>query len=327
MRTYSAEKRFGVSGDHNMFLNTKPKEKKKFDFFEFLGSDEKVGAPDIAEYLDTLKYPDGSYDFSAKTVLGRSATDIHGTCYAVCALKSMGILPPKGALDYIERLKNDDDDGGQPIASATNIPDIDFLEHLKKDRGSFRSGPEKWDGDVENTYWATLALRLGGGSVSKESMDYVKSLRNIDGSYGLNKQNSDSAPLMRTRQALTVLRAAGAGLSPQEKEKTAGYILSRLGEEGFGSLDNCYDAVVSLNLLCVELGREEREMVKLQVAAAKPSSIEKKFKAAAIKRCIGMNLPSAVIADENLDEEPASVRDACYTLWLKKLEKYGSAQH
>lgn len=320
MRTYSTKKRFGVSAG-NRFSSAKAEEKKKkFDFFEFLVSDEKVAAPGVAEYLDTLKYSDGSYDFSVKTVLGRSATDIHGTCYAICALKSMGIEPSKGALDYVERLKNDDD-GGQPIASATNIPDIAFLEHLKRDRGSFRSGSEKWDGDVENTYWATLALRLGGRSISKESVDYVKSLRNIDGSYGLNKQNSDSAPLIRTRQALTVLRAAGAGFSPQEKEKTAGYILSGLGEEGFGSLDNCYDAIVSLNVLGVELGTQEREMVKLQVAAAKPSSIEKKFKAAAIKKCIGMKLPVSV--GEN-DEEPDSTREACYLLWLKKLEKYGS---
>lgn len=319
MRTYT--KRFGGSDSGRkttMFAKIRP-EKKKFDFLEFMISDEKVVAPGIAEYIDTLKYSDGSYDFRVKTVLGRSATDIHGTCYAICALKSMGIEPPKGALDYVERLKNDDD-GGQPMASATNIPDIDFLEHLKRDRGSFRSGSEKWDGDIENTYWATLALRLGGRSISKESVDYVKSLRNLDGSYGLNKQNSDSAPLIRTRQALTVFQAAGAGLSPQEKEKTAGYILSRLGEDGFGSLDSCYEAVVSLNILGVELRTEERETVKIQVASAKPNSIEKKFKAAAIKRCIGMNAV-ADTSDES-DDEPDSVRDACYMLWLKKLEKY-----
>lgn len=325
MRTYNIEKKFRASHGRHVFSTVKNEEPKRFDFLEFLTSDEKVAAPGIAEYLDTLKYSDGSYDFSVKAVLGRrSAPDIHGTCYAICALKSMGIDPPSAALDYIECLKNDDD-GGQPIASATNIPDIDFLEHLKRDRGSFRSGSEKWDGDVENTYWATLALRLGGRSISKESVDYVKSLRNIDGSYGLNKQNSESAPLMRTRQALTVLKAAGDGLSPGDREKTTGYIVSRLGEEGFDSIDNCYEAIVSLNILGVELGREEREMVKLQVAAAKPSSIEKKFKAAAIKKCIGMKLPSAVVADENLDEEPDSTREACYMLWLKKLEKYGGA--
>ncbi len=321
MRTYSIEKRFGVSGDHR-FSSAKAEEKKnKFDFFEFLVSDGKVAAPGVAEYLDTLKYPDGSYDFSVKAVVARSAPDIHGTCYAVCALKSIGVEPPKDALDYIERLKNDDDDS-QAIPSATNIPDIDRLERLKKDRGSFRSGPDRWDGDMENTYWATLAMRVGGRSIPKESVDYVKSLRNLDGSYGLSRQNSDSGPLIRTRQALTIFRAAGAGLSPQEKEKSAGYILSRLGEEGFGSLDNCYDAIVSLNLLGVELGTQEREIVKIQVAAATPSSMEKKFKAAAIKKCIGMKLP-VTVADEN-DEEPNSTREACYMLWLKKLEKYGS---
>lgn len=324
MRTYSIKKRFGVSGDRRFSSAKAEEKKKKFDFFEFLVSDEKVAAPGVAEYLDTLKYSDGSYDFSVKTVLGRSATDIHGTCYAICAMKSMGIVPSKGALDYVERLKNDDDDG-QAIPSATNIPDIDRLERLIKDRGSFRSGPDKWDGDIENTYWATLAMRLGGRSISKESVDYVKSLRNIDGSYGLNKQNSDSAPLMRTRQALTVLKATGTGLSLQDREKTAGYILSGLGEDGFGSLDNCYEAIVSLNILGVELRTEERETVKIQVASAKPRSIEKKFKAAAIKKCIGMKLPSAVVADEPLDDEPDSVRDACYLLWLKKLEKYGGA--
>ncbi len=323
MRTYTSEKRFGVSGGRMFSERTKTEEKKRFDFFEFLASGDTVAAPGVAEYLDTLKYPDGSYDFSAKAVvLGRSAPGIHGTCYAVCALKSMGIKPPKEALDYIERLKNDYDEG-QAMASATNIPDITRLERLKKDRGSFRSGPDHWDGDIDNTHWAALTLRLSGRSVPKESVDYVKSLRNADGSYGLSRQNGDSGPLMRTRQALTLLRAAGDGLSPGDREKTAGYILSRLGEEGFGSLDNCYEAMVSLNLLGVELGAQEREMVKVQVAAAKPDSMEKKFKATVIKKCIGLKLPPSAVWENSPDEEtPYSAREACYTLWQKQLEKY-----
>lgn len=325
MRTYSIEKRFGASGGRMFSKRAKTEEKKRFDFFEFLVSDEKAVAPGVADYLDTLKYPDGSYDFSAKALVARSAPDIHGTCYAVCALKSMGIKPPKEALDYIERLKNDDD--GHAIASATNIPDITRLERLKKDRGSFRSGPDHWDGDIDNTHWAALALRLGGRSVPKESVDYVKSLRNADGSYGLSRQNGDSGPLMRTRQALTLLRAAGDGLSPRDREKTAGYILSRLGEEGFGSLDNCYEAIVSLNLLGVELGPQEREMVKVQVAAAKPDSIGKKFKAAVIKKCIGLKLPPIAVGENSPDEKtPHSAREACYMLWQTQLEKYGSTE-
>lgn len=302
MRTYSIEKRFGGPGGRMFSKYTGRERKKKFDFLEFLVSDETVAAPAIAEYLDTQRYPDGSYDFNAKSNTGKSAPNLRGTCYAVCALKSAGLEPSPEAIGYVERLKASD--------------------------GSFRGGPyyHSGDADVDYTYCAVLALRLGGRSVPKESADYVRSLRNPDGSYGLSRQNSNSGPLMRTRQALTVLRAAGEGLSFLEREKTTSYILSRLGEDGFGTLENCYEAMMSLNLLGVELGPEWRETVEIRVADANPDSIEKKFKAAVIKKCIGLELPLAV--DENSeDEKPHSTAEACYILWLKKLEKYGGVRH
>lgn len=322
MRTYNARKKYGASTERR-FLSVEGRKEKPFDFFEFLVSGgKKLDAPDIMEYLDTLKYPDGSYDFGARAVmLARSAPDIHGTCYAVCALKAMGMEPPSAALDYIEGLKNDED--GRAIASATNIPDVDSLERLKEERGSFRSGPDKWDGDVENTHWAVLALRLGGRGVPKESADYASSLRNPDGSYCMGRnRGGDSGFLRRTRQALTILRAAGQeewALFTKESEKTAGYIVSRLGEDGFGNIENCYDAIVSLNLLGVELGPEERELVGGRVNAAKPSSVEKKFKAAVVKKCVGLELSAGKGQADDLPAPPSSAREALYALWLKKL--------
>lgn len=317
MRTYRVEKRFGGSGNH-MFSDTKTveeKKTKKFDIRDVLlpGDCAVVEFPGLGEYLESLCYEDGSYAYGSKLADQESAADLHGTPYAACATGLLGVGPKQETLDYIDNRKNGD--------------------------GTFRGGYTR-ENELEGVYWCVLALKMGGREVPEESIGYVKTLRNGDGSYGVS--DNSRARLKRTSQAMTILKLAGVELSPDERDKTAGYILERLdGDEGFGDLDACYGAVVSLNVLGREMTPEFRKIMNEQImdAADKLDSYEKKFKALMIRSCIGETpaetqqllkdgeRESAALKTQpfplrtHAPSFPGSAEEAYYALILRKLRQ------
>lgn len=262
MRTYSFEKRHGVSTGGGLFSKSgSSREKEGFDFFEFLLSEDvKVAAPDwFAEHLESMKYEDGSYGFHNKVEDANTASDLYGTCYAVCAIKSLGAESPKEAIDYIERLK-------------------------KKD-GSFSLGPDRDYSDMDTTHAATLALCLCGRAVPEELGEYVAGLRNEDGGYKPREEDS-AATLAGTKEALTILKAAGLEMSDAEKKETEKYIRARIVERGFENVKSCYDAVLSLNLMGTTPGPAELETLMEQIEKMDITSEEENFNALVIRRCI-----------------------------------------
>lgn len=262
MRTYSFEKRHGVSTEGGLFSKSgSSRENGEFDFFEFLLSEGvKVAAPDwFAEHMESMRYEDGSYGLHNKAGDANTASDLYGTCYAVCAMKSLGTEPPKEAIDYIERLKRND--------------------------GSFSLGPDRDYSDMDTTHAATLALCLCGRAVPRELGDYVTGLRNEDGSYNPRAEDS-AATLASTREALTILRAAGREMSDAEKKETEKYIRSSIVERGFENVKSCYDAVLSLNLMGTALVPAELETLLEQIEKMDITSEEESFKAIVIRRCI-----------------------------------------
>lgn len=299
MRTYNAEKRYGASSRDKTFLSDA--EQKRFDFFEFLLSkDIKVAEPKwFAEYMESMKYKDGSYAVYPGTVVGISAQDIHGTCRAVCVMKPLGIEPPKGALEYIERRKKDD--------------------------GSFRLLADSDLSNIYTTYDAALALKLGGRAVPKDSVDYAKRCRNDNGGYGWNSDYDGGGTLSWTRQALTILKAAGTELSSIEKAQTGDYILSELRGDGFGNVEFCYDALVSLDLINSRPGADEKGMILEQLENKTPNSnYEEGFKLLVIRKLLGQRND----ADTGLKSQGAApqkmwMSEAYYAVWLAKLEAYG----
>lgn len=328
MRTYSVEKRFGVSGGQ-VFSNTDKHgtgigEKTTtttttpgFDIREVLlpgnaAEFRRHPLPGVREYLESLCYPDGSYAYKSKLAGQATAADLHGTPYAACATRLLGVGPKQETLDYIDGRNNGD--------------------------GTFRGGHTR-ENELEGVYWCVLALKMGGREVPEESIGYVKSLRNEDGSYGLC--DNHRARLKRTGQAMTILKLAGVELSPDEREKTAGYILERLdGDEGFGDIDACYGAVVSLNMLGSGITPEIREIAKEQTDADDDDALdsyEKKFKALMIRSCIGETPAETqqLLEDEERESAalktqpfpfrthpasfPGSAEEAYYALALRKL--------
>lgn len=272
-------------------------EKKGFDFFGFLLSEDvKVSEPDwFAEHLESMKYVDGSYGQYNKVDCAVTASDLYGTCHAVCAIRSLGLEPPSAAISYLERLEKPD--------------------------GSFALGPDSDYSDMDTTHDAAMALRMSGRAVPGELSEYVAFLRNVDGSYNARKEDG-SATLTSTRQALTILRAAGRELSAEEKEKTANYVRSSVAENGFEELKDCYDAVVSLNLMGAALGPAEMEALRERIEKMDITSEEKSFKALVIRKSIGddtrPHLPD-LISGENRK----LMNEVCYSILAKKLASYG----
>lgn len=285
MRTYSISKRFGGSGDR-LFSDTEAaKRKRKFDFFGFLVSEEKAAAPEsFAGFIKSMKRRDGSYAETDDYEVPRPI-EFYSTCWAVCAMKSAGVEVEKETIGYIECRKNGN--------------------------GSFGSGFDSSEGSIESTYWATLALRLCGKPVPRDSVDYVRSLRKEDGSYGTPGQTCD---------ALTMLKAAGCGLSAEEKSETMKHIVSAFWESEFEDITDCYSAVVSLNLLDAEPGPVMKAEIAERMEGAKADSENEKFKISVIKRCIGkyhagtQSPPGAT---------PESMSEMCWASWALKLEAYG----
>lgn len=277
MRTYRIEKRFGGSGGRAFSRAGSQQRKRGFDFFGFLLSESvKVAEPDwFAGHLESMKYRDGSYGLFNKVDGAVTASDLYSTCYAVCAMKSLGIEPQKEAVSYIERLKKAD--------------------------GSFALGPNSDYSDMDTTHDATLALRLCERALPDGLAQYVAGLRNADGSYSTRKEDG-SATLTSTRQALTILKAAGAELSGAEKERTADYVRSRIIEEGFEKIDSCYDAVLSLHMMDAAPGPDEQESLLEMVEKADIASEEKSFKALIIREFIGDDIrphPPGTISGES----------------------------
>ncbi len=281
MRTYSISKRFGGSGGHGLFSDTWTEEKKtrRFDFLKFLISEEKAAAPEsFAGLIKSMKREDGSYA-DAESDMG-----IYSACRAVCAMKSIGLDVDENTVEYIERMKNGD--------------------------GSFRPEPDRNEGTIESTYWATLALRLCGNSVTNDSADYIRGLRQENGSYGT---------LGQTCLALTVLKAAEYGLSTEEKYETIKYVVSAFWESELKDITDCYGAVVSLNLLDAAPDPMMMEKVVERMEEADEDSENENFKVSVIKRCIGKyhagTQPPARAA-------PESMSDMCWASWAMKLEAY-----
>lgn len=323
MRTYSVEKRFGGSGGQ-MFSNPnkpvtcigeKTTTTPRFDIRDVLlpgnaADFRRHPFASIREYLESLCYEDGSYAHDSKLAGQESAADLHGTPYAACATGLLGVGPKQETLDYIDDRKNGD--------------------------GTFRGGYTR-EAELEGVYWCVLALKMGGREVPEESIGYVKNIRNGDGSYGLG--DNPRARLKRTGQAMTILKLAGVELSPDARDKTARYILERLdGNEGFGDIDACYGAVVSLNVLGRGITPEIREIAKEQTDAADTlDSYEKKFKALMIRSCIGETPAETqqLLKDEERESAalktqpfpfrtypasfPGSAEEAYYALILRKL--------
>ncbi len=286
MRTYGIGNRSGVSSGRKMFSNAKTEEKKtKFDFIEFLASDEKIVAPEsFATFISSMKRRDGSYADNDDYDTPRPI-DFYSTCWALCAIKTIGLEVEEETVEYIGRRKN-----------AGN--------------GSFGSGFDSGEGNIECTYWATLALRLCGKPVSPESVEYIKSFRQEDGSYG---------SLGYTYMALAVLGAAGCGLSREEKSKTMGYVASAFWESD-KDITDCYDAAVSMNMLAAELGQGMKETVMDLIEDVEPDSENENFKLSAIKQCTGNY--HAGTQTHPARGAPESMSELCHALWTRKLEAY-----
>lgn len=284
MRTYNAEKRYGASSRGKMFLPD-AEQNKRFNFFEFLLPDEKatITAPEsFAKFISSMKRGDGSYAYAGSDILG-----VYSTCWAVCAMKTMGLEVEKETIEYIERMKNDGD-------------------------GSFRPEPGSGEqGTIESTYWATLALRLCGKTMAKDSADYVRGLRQEDGSYGTLGQTCD---------ALTMLKAAGCALSTEEKSETVRYIMSAFWESEFEDITDCYSAVASLNLLDAEPGPVMKAEIAERMDGAEADSENEKFKISVIKKCIGKYHCGA---QPRPRATPESMSEIYWASWAMKLEAYG----